>query len=105
MIRKPLRGRESDRTARQTFQFSSRRSYKHRTLSATILVSIILWGPAVAGRAQSTGVAERPYLGWSSFSQQTISNNFLTQENIKAQSDALLSSGFQKHGYTYINNY
>jgi alpha-galactosidase len=103
MIHKPLRGRESHRTAKQMFQFSSRRSYKHRTLSATILASIILWGPAVAGPAQSTGVAERPYLGWSSFSQQTISNNFLTQTNIQAQSDALLSSGLQSHGFTYIN--
>jgi alpha-galactosidase len=103
MIHKPLRDRESHRTAQQMFQFSSHRSYKHRTLSATILASIILWGPAVAGRAQSTGVAERPYLGWSSFSQQTISNNFLTQTNIQAQSDALLSSGLQSHGFTYIN--
>jgi alpha-galactosidase len=53
--------------------------------------------------AQSSGVADRPYLGWSSFSEQTVSNNFLTQTNIQAQSDALLSSGLQQHGFTYLN--
>jgi hypothetical protein len=57
----------------------------------------------VGAAAQSSGVADRPYLGWSSFSEQTISNNFLTQANIQAQSDALLSSGLQRHGFTYIN--
>src|SRR5580698_1655772 len=103
MINQPLRGREARRTAQQIFQFSSRRSCKHRTLPATILTLIILLGTSIAGHAQSAGVAERPYLGWSSFSQQTISNNFLTQANIQAQSDALLSSGLQSHGFTYIN--
>jgi alpha-galactosidase len=103
MINKPLRGREARRTAQQNFECSGRRSYKHRTLPATILISILLLGSSVAGHAQSAGVAERPYLGWSSFSQQTISNNFLTQTNIQAQSDALLSSGLQSHGFTYIN--
>ncbi|HEX4807595.1 MAG TPA: CBM35 domain-containing protein [Bryobacteraceae bacterium] len=44
-----------------------------------------------------------PYLGWSSFSQQTLSHNFLTQKNITAQSDALLASGLESHGFTYIN--
>ena len=53
--------------------------------------------------AQSSGVADRPYLGWSSFSEQTVSSNFLTQANIQAQSDALVSSGLQQHGFTYIN--
>jgi hypothetical protein len=49
------------------------------------------------------GVGERPYLGWSSFSQQTIASNFLTQSNIQAQSDAMASSGLTKHGYQYVN--
>lgn len=53
--------------------------------------------------AQSAGVAEKPYLGWSSYSQQTIASTFLTQANITAQSDALFSSGLQTHGYNYIN--
>lgn len=53
--------------------------------------------------AQVNGVAQRPYLGWSSFSQQTIDPAFLTQANMLRQSDALAASGLQAHGYTYIN--
>ena len=41
--------------------------------------------------AQVNGVGQRPYLGWSTFSEQTINGNFLTQANIQAQSDALRS--------------
>jgi Alpha galactosidase A len=66
------------------------------------LVALIVGGGCHAV-AQSSGVADRPYLGWSSFSEQTVSSNFLTQTNIQAQSDALLSSGLQQHGFTYIN--
>lgn len=58
---------------------------------------------ATSASAQVNGVAQRPYLGWSSFSQQTLDSNFLTQANVVAQSDALLSSGLQAHGFTYIN--
>jgi alpha-galactosidase len=54
-------------------------------------------------RAQTPGVAAKPYMGWSTFSQQTISSTFLTQADIAAQSDALLSSGLQAHGYNYVN--
>jgi alpha-galactosidase len=53
--------------------------------------------------AQLNGAGNRPYLGWSSFSQQTLSGNFLTQANMVAQSDALAASGLQQHGFKYIN--
>src|SRR5882724_10004235 len=53
--------------------------------------------------AQVSGVADHPYLGWSSFSQQTLAGNFLTQANMMAQSDALAASGLQRHGFNYIN--
>jgi alpha-galactosidase len=53
--------------------------------------------------AQVNGVGQPPYLGWSSFSEQTLNANFLTQANITAQSDALASSGLQPHGFDYIN--
>jgi hypothetical protein len=55
------------------------------------------------GFGQSSNVAERPYMGWSSFSSQTQSSSFLNQANITAQSDALNSSVLQEHGFTYIN--
>jgi hypothetical protein len=55
--------------------------------------------------AQVNGVGQRPYLGWSTYSQQTITptQTFLTQDSIIAQSDALRKSGLQPHGYIYIN--
>jgi alpha-galactosidase len=53
--------------------------------------------------AQVNGVGERPYLGWSTFSEQTINSGFLTQANVAAESDALASSGLQSHGFNYIN--
>jgi hypothetical protein len=53
--------------------------------------------------AQVNGIGDRPYLGWSTFSQQTINGSFLTQANIIAQSDAMKSSGLEAHGFRYIN--
>lgn len=53
--------------------------------------------------AQVNGMGERPYLGWSTFSEQTINGSFLTQANIEAQSDALRASGLEEHGFKYIN--
>jgi hypothetical protein len=53
--------------------------------------------------AQVNGPGDHPYLGWSSFSQQTLDGSFLTQANITAQSDALAASGLQRHGFNYIN--
>lgn len=50
-----------------------------------------------------TNNAPAPYSGWSSFSQQTLASEFLTQANMQAQSDALKSSGLQAHGYNYLN--
>ncbi|MGN6094436.1 MAG: CBM35 domain-containing protein [Luteibacter jiangsuensis] len=58
---------------------------------------------ASTGMAQVNGAGHAPYLGWSSFSQQTIDPGFLTQEKMRRQSDALAASGLQEHGYTYIN--
>lgn len=53
--------------------------------------------------AQVNGAGQRPYLGWSSFSEQTINGSFLTQANMTAQSDALAASGLESHGFRYIN--
>ncbi len=53
--------------------------------------------------AQQSSVGQRPYLGWSTFSQQTLDSSFLTQSNMAAESDALAASGLQSHGFQYIN--
>jgi alpha-galactosidase len=71
-----------------------------RNILLVALVLAILSSPIYA---QVNGVGEKPYLGWNSFSQQTVSSDFLTQANITAQSDALRASGLQAHGFNYIN--
>ena len=68
-----------------------------------LLAASGLLGLAATAHAQVNGVGQKPYLGWSSFSQQTLDSSFLTQANIMAQSDALASSGLQSHGFNYIN--
>ena len=83
---------------------SPRTSRLHRTfrplLTAAFVTVLTSFLPAAA---QTNGVGQRPYLGWSTFSEQTITSNFLTQANIQAQSDALKASGLQQHGFNYIN--
>jgi hypothetical protein len=71
--------------------------------SAAAALCALLFASAPCGHSQTPGIAEKPYQGWTSFSQQTISSNFLTQANISAQSDALLYSGLQTHGFDFIN--
>jgi hypothetical protein len=58
---------------------------------------------ASAAFAQDSSLGRPPYFGWSTFSQQTLDSNFLTQSNLTAESDALASSGLQEHGFEYIN--
>ncbi|MFC5651059.1 X2-like carbohydrate binding domain-containing protein [Paenibacillus solisilvae] len=59
--------------------------------------------PSTANAADN-GLGAKPYMGWSSYSQQVIHspNPWLTAENIKAQSDAMHEK-LQAHGYEYIN--
>jgi hypothetical protein len=70
------------------------------SFSASFLATTLL---AYSSHAQVNNAGQRPYLGWSSFSQQTLDGNFLTQANMIAQSDALKASGLQEHGFVYIN--
>ena len=67
-----------------------------------IVPALFLFLASVAN-AQVNGVGDKPYLGWSSFPEQTVRSQFLTQANMMAQSDALLASGLQAHGFVYIN--
>lgn len=72
-------------------------------MKIAILPAAAVLAYCLPAAAQVNGVGEHPYLGWSSFSQQTLSGNFLTQANMVAQSDALAASGLQQHGFNYIN--
>jgi alpha-galactosidase len=72
-------------------------------VSIAAVCILLLSAPGHYAHAQVNGVGQRPYLGWSTFSEQTINNSFLTQANITAQSDAMQSSGLEAHGFRYIN--
>src|SRR5437016_5560829 len=68
----------------------------------------LLWGLVGApqcGFAQVNDIGQRPYLGWSTYSEQTImpSSSVMNEENILAQSDAMRWSGLEAHGFRYIN--
>lgn len=82
-----------------------RKSMNARMLarSLTNLLLGLSWVLGSVANAQVNGVGEKPYLGWSSFPEQTVRSNFLTQANMTAQSDAMLASGLQAHGFRYIN--
>ena len=74
-----------------------------RGLALGLLFATTLSTFSGIGHAQVNGEGHRPYLGWSTFSQQTIDGSYLTQANIVAASDAMKSSGIQAHGFQYIN--
>jgi len=67
----------------------------------TVITVVVTFLPCASAQVNDTG--QKPYLGWSSFSQQTIQGDFLTQANMITQSDALKASGLQEHGFVYIN--
>jgi hypothetical protein len=74
-----------------------------RTFLAIATAGLLLSSVAAPIAAQVNGVGYKPYLGWSTFSEQTINGSFLTQANVQTQSDALKASGIQEHGFRYIN--
>jgi hypothetical protein len=81
----------------------SQRTRSSLSVAARLALAGGLLACAADAYAQVNGVALKPYLGWSSFSEQTVNPGFLTQANMRIQSDALASSSLQAHGYTYIN--
>jgi alpha-galactosidase len=80
------------------YKTGSRRIFQ----AAALLIATTLL-PQTFARAQVNNVGAKPYLGWSTYSQQTIASNVMNQQNILAQSDAMVSSGLQGHGFQYIN--
>ena len=85
-----------------------RRRLPLRKLHLHSLVAVFLLAlsfTAVSAVAQVNGLGARPYLGWSTYSQQTIvpSSTVMNEQNILAQSDAMRSSGLGAHGFRYIN--
>ena len=74
-----------------------------RTFLSIATAGILLGSLCAPADAQVNGVGHKPYLGWSTFSEQTINGSFLTQANVQTQSDALKASGIEEHGFRYIN--
>jgi alpha-galactosidase len=82
-----------------------RRSSLLQKLHLGSLVAIFLLALSLSAVAQVNGLGAKPYLGWSTYSQQTIvpSSTVMNEQNILAQSDAMRSSGLGAHGFRYIN--
>ena len=74
-----------------------------RTFLSIATAGLLLGSLHAPADAQVNGAGHKPYLGWSTFSEQTINGSFLTQANIQTQSDALKASGIEEHGFRYIN--
>jgi alpha-galactosidase len=74
-----------------------------RILKAAALLIAAALLPQPFAHAQVNNLGEKPYFGWSTYSQQTIASNVMNEQNILAQSDAMRSSGLQAHGFQYIN--
>ena len=85
-------------------QAKEMQNFSNRTI-ARLIVMLIFSCAAVTAVAQVNGLGAKPYLGWSTYSEQTIvpSSSVMNEQNIRAQSDAVRSSGLEAHGFRYIN--
>ncbi|MFB9275425.1 glycoside hydrolase family 27 protein [Cohnella cellulosilytica] len=68
-----------------------------------VLIAALFFGKEA--RAADNGLAEKPLMGWSSYSLQVYNEdgiNWVTAARVKAQSDAM-AAYLQDYGYEYIN--
>src|SRR5579862_3100589 len=71
-----------------------------KTIAASWLCSLGLLGASFAGVAQTSQLAATPPMGWNSW------NHFagkVTDADVRATADALVSSGMRDAGYIYVN--
>lgn len=76
-------------------------------LLAIVVIAQIGYVPPGEGKvkAADNGLAQKPYMGWSSYSMQVYdgpSGNWISEAKIKKMSDAMHEK-LQAHGYEYIN--
>ncbi|HEU5426027.1 MAG TPA: alpha-galactosidase [Actinocrinis sp.] len=79
------------------------RSRPRRLLTATLAIALALAAlvaPRTAARAQANGAALTPLMGWSSWSFLRTSP---TEAKMKAQAQAMSTSGLVAAGYKYVN--
>lgn len=83
-------------------------SNTRNTLVPLAALALCLAGALPCPAAPDSGLGQRPYLGWSSWSLEAThypgygGMGWLTAEHVKQQSDALHKT-LQAHGYTYVN--
>ncbi|MFC8673344.1 alpha-galactosidase [Streptomyces griseorubiginosus] len=79
--------------------------FRIRSLTAAVAglllaAAVPLLGTAQPAAASDNGQSVRPAMGWSSWSYVRRTP---TEAKIKAQADALVSTGLKNHGFVYIN--
>ena len=81
----------------------------NRTMLGALPLIFAVLGAANA-QAQVNGAGDRPYMGWTTWSQQdhfgtseATGDAFQNEINIKANSDAMRRFGLTAHGFEYIN--
>jgi alpha-galactosidase len=72
----------------------------HRISAALAVATVLAVGQANPAAASDNGLSIRPAMGWSSWS---FVRRTPTEAAIKAQADALKSSGLAAHGFVYVN--
>ncbi|MBE1498316.1 hypothetical protein H4696_005416 [Amycolatopsis lexingtonensis] len=77
----------------------------------TVLAGLLAAPPATAAEPQQQPLAQKPYMGWSSWSLEstnypgvnpTGSASWLTEAHVLQQAD-VLAAKFKQHGYDYVN--
>ncbi|MFC4499501.1 MULTISPECIES: glycoside hydrolase family 27 protein [Streptomyces] len=71
------------------------------TVAALMIASALpLLGGAPPAAASDNGLSVRPAMGWSSWS---FVRRTPTEAKMRAQADAMVSSGLKNHGFVYVN--
>jgi alpha-galactosidase len=70
------------------------------TLLSSVLSFTLAWPAHAQTSSQRAHFANHPYMGWSSWS---LIRDHPSEENIKAQADALIAAKLPASGYRYIN--
>jgi alpha-galactosidase len=106
-----------DRSESATQRTADSAGFLSRTLAALGMISAVGLLGAGNSDAQVNGTGEKPYMGWTTWSMQAkfgqypatpytgeaAGDGFQNEWNIRANSEAMKSSGLQAHGFSFIN--
>ncbi len=78
-----------------------------RNAAKTLALLACILGTLGIRTAKAQGNWQSPYMGWTTWTQQSYNypagDAFQNETNVDANSDAMLASGLQAHGFQYIN--